>query len=444
MTATDHGAGARVGNIQLARGIRVSHFWIYMYASLICIGMMTNMNFSQPYILTEHLGIIDQDRAGEITGWLTGLTEIIALVLIWPFGMLADRIGRRPVIMLGIGLIGLSYALYPWATEVAHLMSFRVIFGVGVAATASMTATIQNDYPVESSRGRVVGFSSAFNAMGIIFATWLVSSVPMWLHDAGMDPVAAGRYAYGAAALVCFISVVVFRFGLKGGVPETARQRPRWAELVVAGIRKARNPRILLAYFSAITSRGDMVVAGLFVSLWATMAEKQAGGEAAVSQYQALLPFVVMQVCAVLWSFVFGSVLDRINRVFAMILALAFSVVAYGALYFVESPLDLRMLPVFALLGAAMAGAIMSSMALVGQEAPPRERGAVIGLLSMFGSVGIIASAGVGGILFSAATPWAPFLLMAGAQAVLLVWALLVWILAPGGSRVAVPTPGEE
>ena len=242
-----------------------------------------------------------------------------------------------------------------------------------------------------------------------------------------------------AAALVCFISVVVFRFGLKGGVPETARQRPRWAELVVAGIRQARNPRILLAYFSAITSRGDMVVAGLFVSLWATMAVKQAGGEAAVAQYQVFLPFAVMQVCAVLWSFVFGSVLDRINRVFGMILALAFSVVAYGALYFVESPLDLRMLPVFALLGAAMASAIMSSMALVGQEAPPRERGAVIGLLSMFGSVGIIASAGVGGILFSAATPWAPFLLMAGAQAVLLVWALLVWILAPGGSRGPCP-----
>ena len=364
-----------------------------MYASLICIGMMTNMNFSQPYILAEHLGIADQSLAGAISGRLTGLTEIVALFLIWPFGMLADRVGRRPVLMLGIGLIGVSYALYPWATEVAHLMYFRIIFGVGVAATASMTATIQNDYPVESSRGRLVGVSSAFNALGIIFATRLVSALPKWLHDAGLDPVAAGRYAYGAAALVCFISVAVFRFGLKGGVPEIAQERPRWAELVVAGFKQAKNPRILLAYISAMTSRGDMIVAGIFVSLWATMAVKAAGGEAAVAQYQVFLPFAVMQVFAVLWSFVFGSILDRINRVAGMVFSLVLSVVAYGAMYFVESPLDLRMLPLFALLGAAMAGAIMSGMALVGQEAPPRERGAVIGLMSVFGSIGIIVAA---------------------------------------------------
>ena len=168
MTDIDRSTGARIGQIQLATGVRISHFWTYMYASLISIGMLTTMNFSQPYILTEHLGITDQSVAGMVSGRLTGITEIVSLFLIWPFGMLADRIGRRPVIMLGIGLLGLSYALYPWATEVSHLMYFRIIFGVGVAATAAMTATIQNDYPIETSRGRVIGFSSAFNALGIV------------------------------------------------------------------------------------------------------------------------------------------------------------------------------------------------------------------------------------------------------------------------------------
>lgn len=440
MTDIDRSAGGRIGQIQLATGVRVWHFWTYMYASLICIGMLTNMNFSQPYILAEHLGITDQSVAGMVSGRLTGITEIVSLLLIWPCGMLADRIGRRPVIMMGIGLLGLSYALYPWATEVSHLMYFRMIFGAGVAATAAMTATIQNDYPVETSRGRVIGFSSAFNALGIVFATRLVSALPKWLQDSGMDPVAAGRYAYGAAALVCFVSVLIFRIGLKPGVPAEVRKRPPWIELAKSGFRQARNPRILLAYACAMTSRGDMVVAGLFVSLWATMAVKAAGGEAAVAQYQVFLPFAVIQVFAVGFSFVFGSILDKVNRVVGLMLALALCVVAYGAMYFVESPLDLKILPLFAVLGCAMAAAMMSSMALIGQEAPPSERGAVIGLMSMFGSVGIILAAGVGGALFSASTPWAPFLLMAGAQAVLIVWALLVWLLAPGERKVAPAT----
>ena len=430
------GIGGRIGRINLAAGVRVSHFWTYMYASLICIGMMSNMNFSQPYILIEHLGI-SLGEIGNVTGNLTLITEIVCLILIWPFGMLADRIGRRPVIMLGIGLLGVGYALYPWATEVAHLRYIRMIFGVGVAATAAMTATIQNDYPIESSRGRVVGFSSAFNALGIVFATRLVSALPKWLQDYGMDPVAAGRYAYGAAALVCFVSVLIFRFGLKGGVPKEARRSPRWVELARVGIAQMKNPRIVLAYLSAMTARGDIVVAGLFMSLWASTAVRAAGGDVAVAQYQVWLPFAIMQVFAVGWSFVFGAILDRINRVAGLVLALGLSVVAYGSMYFVSSPLDLRWLPAFALLGMAMAGAMMSSMALVGQEAPARERGAVIGMLSMFGSLGIMLAAKYGGELFSASTPWAPFVLVAAAQVVLIVVAIVIWIVAPGDWKAA-------
>ncbi len=427
----------RIGNIELARGVRVTHFWTYMYASLICIGMISNMNFSQPYILIEHLGIANPGEAGRITGQLTLITEIMNLLLIWPFGILADRIGRRPVIMLGIGMIGLSYALYPWATEVNELMAIRVIFGIGVAAAAAMTATIQNDYPVESSRGRVIGFSSAFNALGIVFATWMVSRLPVWLQDAGVGPVAAGRYAYSAAALVCLVSILIFRFGLKAGVPEQTRQRPRWWDLTRTGIEQMRNPRIVLAYLYAMPARGALVVFGLFTSLWASTAFRAAGGEVAVAQYQVWLPSAVGTVTAVGWSFVFGWILDRISRVAGVVLSTAMSMVAYGLMYFVETPLDLRMLPVFALVGASMAGGMMSSMALVGQEAPPAKRGAVIGLLSLFGSAGIILAANYGGELFSAATPWAPFLLIAGAQAVLFVFAVIVWVVAPGDWKPA-------
>ena len=428
----ERAAAGRIGNIELASGVRITHFWTYMYASLICIGMISNMNFSQPYILIEHLGIANPGVAGRITGQLTLITEIMNLLLIWPFGILADRIGRRPVIMLGIGMIGLSYAFYPWATEVNELMAIRVIFGIGVAAAAAMTATIQNDYPTESSRGRVIGFSSAFNALGIVFATWMVSRLPVWLQDAGVGPVAAGRYAYSAAALVCLVSILIFRFGLKAGVPEQTRQRPRWWDLTRTGIEQMRNPRILLAYLYAMPARGALVVFGLFTSLWASTAFRAAGGDVAVAQYLVWLPSTVGTVTAVGWSFVFGWILDRISRVAGVVLSTAMSMVAYGLMYFVETPLDLRMLPLFALVGASMAGGMMSSMALVGQEAPPAKRGAVIGLLSLFGSAGIMLAANYGGEVFSAATPWAPFLLIAGAQAVLFVFAVIVWVVAPG------------
>ena len=406
----EQAAGGRIGNIELATGVRITHFWTYMYASLICIGMISNMNFSQPYILIEHLGIANPGIAGRITGQLTLITEIMSLMLIWPFGILADRIGRRPVIMLGIGMIGLSYAVYPWATEVNQLMAMRVIFGIGVAAAAAMTATIQNDYPTESSRGRVIGFSSAFNALGIVFATRLVSALPKWLE--GRRTRAGGR---GPLRLWrrrgCVLRVAA-------GIPlrpegRRARNYPAAAALVgpdPLGHRAVEEPahRARLpvrGYGARPTGRGRPV-------------HGPCGPPPRCGPPGATWPWRNTRcgcrswwsrLFAVGWSFVFGSILDRISRVAGVVLSMAMAIVAYGSMYFVESPLDLRMLPLFALVGASMAGGMMSSMALVGQEAPPAKRGAVIGLMSLFGSAGIIFAAMVGGELFSAATPWAPF-----------------------------------
>ena len=301
-----------------------------------------------------------------------------------------------------------------------------------MAAAAAMTATIQNDYPTESSRGRVIGFSSAFNALGIVFATRLVSALPKWLQDAGLEPVAAGRYAYGTAALLCFVSLLIFRFGLKAGVPEEVRQRPRWWALIRSGIEEMRNPRIMLAYLYTVTARGALVVAGpVPFPVGHHRGQGRRGrrrrcavpGMAAIHGGPGVRRGLVVRVRLDTGPRQPGRGSGPVDgdgdRRLRLDVFRGFS-------------LDLRMLPLFALLGASMASGMMSSMALVGQEAPPAKRGAVIGLLSVFGSVGIILVANIGGALFSGATPWAPFLLIAGSNSVLIVVAIVIWVVAPG------------
>jgi len=63
---------------------------------------------------------------------------------------------------------------------------------------------------------------------------------------------------------------------------------------------------------------------------------------------------------------------------------------------------------------------------LIGQEAPLENRGAVIGAFSACGAVGVLIANGIGGRLFDSIDPGAPFLMVAGATALLAIYA--VWV----------------
>ena len=431
--------GSQVGPIHLADGIRPFNFWTFMYASLICVGMMATMNFAQGYILTEHLGIPSNEQ-GALSGQLTVITEIINILLVGYAGILADRIGRRPVLVGGTVILGVGYALYPFASTPAELYAYRCVFGLGVSAVAATIATIQNDYPESRSRGKMLGVVAMFNALGIILIAFAAGRLPAVLRDGfGMDPVSAGRTAYLALASLCFISAAVFQLGLKPGTPASPEARPKKLELLRRGLQSARNPRILLSYLAAFTARGDIVVAGTFLSLWAIRYGTENGMEAADAFKAVTIPYAVLGMSGLLFAAFFGWLMDRINRMSALCLSLALASVGYCSMAVITSPIDLSMLPFFVVLGAGQSAAMMATFLVVGHEARHEERGAVTGVLSTFGALGILCCAWLGGILFDRIAPWAPFLFVGSLQALLLIGAVVVRVQSPGTIR-----PGTE
>ena len=58
--------------------------------------------------------------------------------------------------------------------------------------------------------------------------------------------------------------------------------------------------------------------------------------------------------------------------------------------------------------------------------APERGRGAVLGMWSWFGAVGILTVALVGGYLFDNVSRVGPFMFVASANLALLIWALVL------------------
>ena len=420
-----------VGPIELVPGISRINFWTFMLAAFVCIGLLATLNIAQSYILVQHLGIPWSEQ-GALSGNLTFVTEIMSVVLIAPFGILADRIGRRSVLIVGILFVGAGYALYPYATSADDLYLYRILFGIGIPATASSVGTIQNDYPVDTSRGKLLGVTAIFNSLGILFLSFIIAQLPNILFKSGWDPITAGKLAFGFGAVVCFASAIAFRFGLKGGTPAKQTERLPFSVLIPSGFKAARNPRIALAYFSAFTARGDVVVFGIFIALWAQQAGWALKMNPGESMAIASVSIVVATIAGMVWAGIFGYIMDRINRVSAVAISQLLGACGYLSMIFITSPLDYAMLPAFILLGAGMAGAMMASFVVIGQEAHYKERGAVTGMNGLFGSVGILVAAALGGRLFDAYGPWAPFAMVGVAQLVIFAAAVIIRIVAPG------------
>ena len=134
---------------------------------------------------------------------------------------------------------------------------------------------------------------------------------------------------------------------------------------------------------------------------------------------------------------VLGIMLDRMDRVIGLIIAMVLAGAGYLSLALVGDPLGKEMYFAAILIGFGEIAANLSALSLVGKEAPPKGRGAVIGMFSLCGAIGILLVAKIGGMLFDQVSHIGPFILVGIANLVVLVMAIVVLKLYPDTDHVA-------
>lgn len=434
MSSTTHQAYIRpMGvRIDLADDISAKNGWTLMYASFATIGFLTFINTGQTFVLNANLNL-PSDEQGRLTGALGFWTEIITIALAAPLGVLADRIGRRPVFCFGMISMAFGYALYPYADSIPDLFVARTLYGIGTASAAGMIGIVGQDYPREYARGKLIAWTGVMNSLGVIFTALVFGNVMFRaLNNAGMTEKQQGLYTFWTVAFVLLISAWILNWGLKGGVPSEVKERLSVKELFRSGLTNAKNPRIALAYSSAFVARSDLVVIGAYTALWGSVYGTSIGMTPGEATGAGAKIFAIVQMFGLVWSPIMGMIIDRVNRVSAVAFGMGFAAIGYSSMYFVEDPTNPIYYPLFALLGIGQISAFFASQALIGQEAPAKERGAVIGFFSGSGAVGILVALSVGGILFDKWMMTGPFVFVGALNFCIFVFAFLVWKKSPG------------
>src|SRR6266511_471502 len=101
-------------------------------------------------------------------GLLTGVYALMQLIFAPLWGSWSDRIGRRPLILLGIAGYVISQVLFGVATSLWLLYAARILGGVLSAAALPVSAAYVADMTVDEERGRGMAWLGTAVSLGVV------------------------------------------------------------------------------------------------------------------------------------------------------------------------------------------------------------------------------------------------------------------------------------
>jgi AAHS family 4-hydroxybenzoate transporter-like MFS transporter len=96
-------------------------------------------------------------------------------------GPIADRFGRKPMLLLSMALFGVFSILTAYSETMTQLVALRFLTGIGIGGAMPTTVALTSDYTAERWRASFVMFMFTGNTLGGFFAGQIAALVlPGW------------------------------------------------------------------------------------------------------------------------------------------------------------------------------------------------------------------------------------------------------------------------
>ncbi len=160
--------------------------------------------------------------------WAVDAYVLVFAALLFTWGVLGDRYGRKRILMIGLTIFGIASAICAFSVNAAMLIGFRAVMGVGGAAVLPVTLAVITVVFPRHERGRAIGLWAAgvggAVALGPVLGGLLLQypSWSSWLT--GND--------WGSVFLINIPIVAVGLVGIWRVVPETLNPHPQRLDLM--------------------------------------------------------------------------------------------------------------------------------------------------------------------------------------------------------------------
>jgi MFS transporter, DHA1 family, multidrug resistance protein len=299
---------------------------------------------------------------------------------IW--GSLSDRIGRKPVMMVGVFGYGITMILFGLATQLWMLFVFRALSGILSSATSPTTMAYIGDSTPEKERGQGMGILGAAVGVGTIFGPGLGGLL------AGENLATPFFFAGGMS----FIALLLIWLFLPESLPVAARQgkaeKKRFQAREVWRVVSGSIGSLLLMAFLA--SFGLTAFFGIF-GLYAL--QKYSAGPEAVGGIMMVFGIVT----ALAQSVLIGLLTKRWGE--KVVIQGMLAATATGFLLISQANTFIMFLVAIGVFTMAIAILAPAVSALTSQQTT-LEQGLTMGLSNAAQSLGRIAGPLLGGVVF--------------------------------------------
>jgi MFS family permease len=336
-------------------------------------------------------------------GMAMGVYGLVQAVLQIPFGMAADRFGRKRVIYLGLALLALGSIVGATATSVGGLALGRALQGGG-AISAAVTALLadQTRDAVRTKGTALVGAS-----IGLMFALSLVLG-PLLSGWGGLSAI------FGVTLLLAVCGVAIVRFWTP---PEPSLPMAGQAKHSLWGLLV--HPDLIRLNFGVFALYAVQLASWVAIPALLIQAGVASADHGWVYLPAVLLSFVVMGVT------LFPMERRGLLRPLFLGCILLVMVVQAGWGWLATSSPPLWMLAILLFLFFCGFNVLEASQpSLASRLAPTGSRGAALGVYNTLQSLGIFAGGAMGGLLLKSVGASGVFLTSA---ALMLVWLGVAW-----------------
>ncbi len=357
--------------------------------------------------------------SGRDLGLLMAIFALMQLIFAPIWGSLSDKIGRKPVLLVGIFGNGLALLLMGLATQMWMLFAARALAGILSSATLPTAMAYIGDSTSDKHRSGAMGAIGAAMGVGMV----LGPGIGGWLAEMALS------YPFYLAAALSGIVLFFVWFML----PESLAMEHRTAaDGKVKGVdfgamwRALFGPLGFLMFMSFLVSFGMTSFEGIF-GLYAL--ERYGYGPSQVG----MILMVVGITSAIVQGGFTGRLTKRWGETRVMQGALLVSAVGFAVMLLAKTLPMVMLTTSFFVLGNALLRPVLASM--ISQRSTRTEQGIALGLHNSFMSLGRIVGPTWSGFVFDVNILF-PY--MSGAV-VMSIGTLLtmVWAARGGGKKPA-------
>ena len=404
-----------------ARRAALSFIFITVLLDMLALGIIIPV---LPKLVFDFVGG-DTARAAEAIGLFTTAWALMQFIFSPLLGLLSDRFGRRPVILLSNLGLGLDYIVMALAPTLGWLFVGRVLSGITSASIPTATAYISDVTPPEKRAG-------AFGLLGAAFGVGFVLGPALGGFLGIRDP----RLPFWVAGAFSLLNALYGWLVLPESLPVERRQKElRWRSANPVGALSFLRSHPTLLGLGSVNFLG-YVAHEVYATVFVLYATYRYGWNA---QTIGLSLAVVGVSSMVISAGVVRPVVKRFGERQALLAGLLMG--ALGFALFGWATLGWIFMAAIPINGLwALAGP--SSQSLMTQHVSPSEQGQLQGALGSVRSIAMLVGPGMFSLVFAAfiapkravPMPGAPWYL---ASLLLLVAAGVAFAVAPKRSAAA-------